>query len=130
MNTDATTDAKKPQSCFSWIILGVAIAFALLQVAQLAYRAYLFVVEYHSQPYSNHVDDGAFTLLYSANLVLFALGLLAIWKSAASGSALRSWLIGVTVLNVICCLTFEVMRRNAMLVGYTEFIREMKARHP
>jgi hypothetical protein len=55
--------ASKPPHSAILVLVMLALLPVVYVWAELAYRATLFHIEYHSEPYLNHVDDGYFTLM-------------------------------------------------------------------
>ena len=95
---------------------------AAIQGLHIAHRIRLFIVDYDCRPGANHLADGFFRDAYLAHAGLIILGGLAVW---------RLWPVRwerivpcvALVLHILAVITLFVMRREAVLVEYHEFIR-------
>ena len=107
-------------------IIIVVVVAALLPVAyvwaEFTHRVTLFYIEYHSQPYLNHVDDSYFTSMPRIARIGTVPAAIAVVVAALS----RRWsLTAISVIAVIAGLAAPIfltqLHARQMLVSYTEF---------
>ena len=104
------------------IFVVIAGLIACLQWSQIAYRLALFFYQCNSKRGFNHIDDGAFGIAYSIDVILVAVGIFVLYSLWKTPRFWRACSLAFVLANLAGGITLFSMHRTGVLVGYTEYI--------
>lgn len=110
------------KSLLARMLVVAAGLIACLQWSQIAYRLALFYYQCNAKRGFNHINDGAFGVAYSIDVVLLVVGIFvlsSLWKNPGFW---RASALAVVLANLAGGITLFNMHRTGVLVGYGEFI--------
>lgn len=111
---------------FSPVHAGAGVVLALVQWWQIAYRVRLFYRDYAGEPYTNHVGDDVFVIVHVFNASFVILGVFLAFRLWSQSGWWWRFSVIVTCVNAAAWLTFVYLHASGILVGYLEFMHQMK----